>query len=283
MIFNKNSYIEKLTEKGYAESSINGYVRSLELFEQWSKKHSNLTENQLAFRYLKHIKKKSSKIATINGAIQPIRIYYKLFRKNNPFEHFILNRTTERIKRSNFSKEELEEIYDNYPQTTLQQIRDKVLLGLYVFQAIKSTEVRELNINDIDLETYQIHLKGNRRTNGRRLKLDVKQVILLNNYINNERKQMLNGKTKDILIVTTKEKNCLQSVIESLAKKIRKTTYGFLNFNDVRACVIQHWVKEYDLRKAQYLAGHRYISSTEKFITEDISKLQSELNKYFPL
>jgi len=51
----------------------------------------------------------------------------------------------------------------------------------------------------------------------------------------------------------------------------------------LRASVIYNWVKEYDLRNAQYLSGHRYISSTEKFIIKDIRGLTKEINKYFPL
>ena len=277
MTFNKNIYAERLKEKGYADSTISGYVRSLELYEDWSEKRTNHSESQLAFKYIKYLKKKSSKIATINGAIQPIRIYYKLFRKNNPFEHYTLNRTTERIKRSNFSIDALEAIYDNYPQNTLTQVRDKVLLGFYVFQGIKSCEVKHLKVDDINLETYQIQLHGCHRINKRRLSLNVRQLILLVEYLNNQRIQLLNGRIDDRLIITSKEKNSYPSIIENLTKKLKKSTYGFINFNDVRASVIQHWVKEYDLRKAQYYAGHRYISSTEKFISEDISKLKSDV------
>jgi len=42
-------------------------------------------------------------------------------------------------------------------------------------------------------------------------------------------------------------------------------------------------IKKYDLRKAQYLSGHRYISSIEKFIVKDIRGLTKEINKYFPV
>lgn len=50
----------------------------------------------------------------------------------------------------------------------------------------------------------------------------------------------------------------------------------------LRASVITHWVQVYDLRKAQYLAGHRHVSSTEAYKQQVLDELQADVKKFHP-
>ncbi|MCP4457928.1 MAG: hypothetical protein GY816_07890, partial [Cytophagales bacterium] len=47
--------------------------------------------------------------------------------------------------------------------------------------------------------------------------------------------------------------------------------------------VITKWVKTHNLRKAQYLAGHRFIGSTESYQENDMEGLIEKINQYHPL
>ena len=49
------------------------------------------------------------------------------------------------------------------------------------------------------------------------------------------------------------------------------------------ASVITKWLKQYNLREVQYLAGHRYISTTESYQQNDVEGLAEEINMYHPL
>ena len=51
----------------------------------------------------------------------------------------------------------------------------------------------------------------------------------------------------------------------------------------LRASVIVKWLKMYNLRKVQYLAGHRYISATESYKQNEMEGLTEEVNKFHPL
>ena len=51
----------------------------------------------------------------------------------------------------------------------------------------------------------------------------------------------------------------------------------------IRASVITKWLKKYNLREVQYLAGHSYISSTEHYLQNDMEGLLEEIQKYHPL
>jgi len=54
-------------------------------------------------------------------------------------------------------------------------------------------------------------------------------------------------------------------------------------FDQVRESVITAWLKQYDLRKTQYLAGHKYVSSTEDYKANVIDELQEDIRKFLPL
>lgn len=284
MIFYKNKFKEKLENKGYAQGTILGYVNRLALYEEWCKQKKTISnERKLAFLYLKHLQKQTSNYRTINRELQPLKLYYKFFRKTNPFYNLYIKKTEEKIKTNLFSKSELEEIYDEFPQNTIYQIRDKILLGFYIFQGVKSSEVKNIEINDLDLIGYKILLKGDKRTNTRKIGLNIKQIILLTDYINIHRKKLVGRKKLEDLIFISKSKHSKQNQLQRLSEKLRTRVYGFEALYQIRTSVIHNWVKEYDLRKAQYLSGHRHISTTEKFVVKDIKALQEAIDSFFPI
>ncbi len=286
MIFNKTKFKKTLQNKGYANSTIEGYTRRLELYEQWlrlKQSKRNERDTNLAFGYLKYLQKQTNNYRTINRELQPLKLYYKFFRKNNPFLFIYLKKFEEKIKSNFFTKEELEEIYDNFPQNKSTEIRDKIILGFYIFQGTKSSEVKTIELKDLDMNGYKILLKGDKRANSRKIGLNIKQIILLSEYLNiHSKRENKNSRTTPLFVVS-KSEFALQNILQLLSEKLKKNVHGFEALYQLRASVIHNWVKEYDLRKAQYLSGHRYISTTEKFVVKDLSMLQKEVDKYFPL
>jgi integrase/recombinase XerD len=47
--------------------------------------------------------------------------------------------------------------------------------------------------------------------------------------------------------------------------------------------VITHWLKTHNLREVQYMAGNRWVSSTERYQQNNLEDLQNEINQYHPL
>jgi site-specific recombinase XerD len=68
-----------------------------------------------------------------------------------------------------------------------------------------------------------------------------------------------------------------------LFKAIRKTNPEIQNPKQIRASAITNWLKNYNLRQVQYMAGHKYVSSTERYQLNNLDNLQSKLEKYHPL
>ena len=66
-------------------------------------------------------------------------------------------------------------------------------------------------------------------------------------------------------------------------RAIRKTNPGIQNPKQIRASVITTWLKDHNLRQVQYMAGHKYVSSTERYQANNLDNLKSKLEKFHPL
>jgi hypothetical protein len=80
----------------------------------------------------------------------------------------------------------------------------------------------------------------------------------------------------------TTDNDMERSVFKPLTKQIKSIDKQFINFQQIRASIITFWVKSYGLRKAQHLAGHRFISATEKYQINNLDGLIDDINKLHP-
>jgi integrase/recombinase XerD len=71
-------------------------------------------------------------------------------------------------------------------------------------------------------------------------------------------------------------------VWKRLSEELRKQNPRFQDVNQVRASVITHWLGKHGLRQVQYMAGHRFISSTERYQVGQIADLQSDIDRFHP-
>ena len=72
-------------------------------------------------------------------------------------------------------------------------------------------------------------------------------------------------------------------ITSQIIKKLKRTNQKVKNVNQIRTPVITNWLKQYNLRKVQVLAGHRFISSTERYVEDDLENLQEVINNFHPI
>ena len=63
---------------------------------------------------------------------------------------------------------------------------------------------------------------------------------------------------------------------------LKKINSKVKSIDQIRASVIVHWLKLYNLRKVQIMAGHRYISSTESYKANNLDDLKEDIKNYHP-
>jgi len=292
-----------LQKHEYAKTTIDGYCIIAGKFENWCNtkgydveninynkwsEYQNLIKNQITTN---GVQRKDNTIEHIIGVIRlffdylvhddfmilnPIKeIYYK---SNSEFHHQAL------------TEDELHELYYCFPTLNLQipmcesaAIRNKVIVGLVVFQGIESAVFKNLTLDCIDLSKNKIYVPGTKRSNGRTLDLKQTQISVLRQYIEHDRailQKKINCYTEALFPLNSTR---YSSMFNDICKKLKTINLKVTNFRQIRFSVISIWVKKYDLRKVQIMAGHRFISSTEKYLKIDLDSLQQATQMYHPM
>ncbi len=89
------------------------------------------------------------------------------------------------------------------------QRRDEVIISLLIYQALTVQEIATINTEDINLEAATIKAKGGYKQKLRTLSLQASQILLLHNYIKEDREKIIH-KTKrynPFIAVRTRSEN----------------------------------------------------------------------------
>lgn len=271
--------------------------------------------------YLKHLQNKGQNNQTRSINLNTLKHYFdylisKEIRNDNPAKHIKIRGTKHKQLYPIFTKEELESIYKNYTIPTTEdkrsnrnwfdnykksKQRNKAILSLMIYQALTTDEINRLTIKDVKLKDGTIFIQGTRKSNERELELKPHQIMELMEYQLTTRKELLEQRhckrSEAIselyfipsLQVGKKTVDYRPSTVDSiniwkaLSREIKTLNKRFINFQQVRASIITHWLKQYNLRQVQYMAGHRYISSTESYLAGQVEELQMDIDTFHPI
>ena len=166
----------------------------------------------------------------------------------------------------------------------LSKRRNKVILSLMIHQGLRVEEVAAIKLQDLQLRDGKIIIHAQRRIAARKMNLEPHQVYELMDYIHEVRKEFLqaHGAT-DKLFTQWRNGENFHCITQMMLKHLRAINSRVKNFEQIRTSVVTQWLKQYDLRKVQYLAGHKYVSSTEAYKENIIDELQDDITKFHPL
>ncbi len=293
----KHTFTSYLYDKKYSEYTIKVYLLKSDRFIAWARsQHSSpkkITYKKL-LQYIKYLRSKKYKPKSINGELNAIKQYFNYlinenYRGDNPTEGLRVKGERKKVLYNLLSNDALEDLYYSYPtqhknrlvQASLQ--RDKILLGFMVYQGITSQELYRLQTDHIVLMRGKITIPDTTKSNSRELELKAWQMMELQNYINSTRDEIIHYSriTQDEQQFFYGSKSQINGIITRIIKKLKKYNAELRNHNHIRSSVIVGWIKQYDdLRKVQYLAGHKHITSTEKYLTDDLENLHEIVNTF---
>lgn len=298
----KKSYDDYLFEQDYSKSTVEGYLRDSEKFIGWCN-FKGLDPKYIDYKtclvYVKDIQRptkgKSNSKATISKHIGALKIYFNYlidenYRGNNPMQNINIRGVRRSINHHLLEYEELEDLFYSYSTHNIQPpncpdvaVRDKVIIGLMIYQGLNATALMSLKMEHIQMEKGKIYVPSTRKTNSRELELKSPQMLSLAQYLQEDR-SVLQDKIQcytDDLFPRNIERTGI--LLHSLFKRLQVINYKVKNAKQIRASVITHWLKLHNIRKAQYMVGHRYISSTEKYLQNDIESLQEVISIGHPM
>jgi integrase/recombinase XerD len=292
---NQPEFIKYLLQKGYSIKSGERYLKDIERYKKWLAKE-NITEEAVSYNDITHyIQSKKGKVKqiTIQTVLASLKHYYNYLQEigfvaENPTLNVQIKGIKRRILHNILTKQELEKIYFDYknkPGLSLSKKRNEIIVSLLVYKGLNTNDIQSLTTKDVKLREGKIFVKGNRRSNERTLKLESHQILDFMEYQLKTRQTILQETKKetDLFFVTQGSSLKLQNVMQKLMQELHKQNKQVESVKQIRASVITGWLKVYNLREVQYFAGHRYVSSTEAYLINDLEDLKEDINKYHPI
>lgn len=240
----------------------------------------------------------------VNRTLRGIRDFYAYLKKDNPnVVNPAINLYLKGIRQKAISGtvdfKELENLYQSFETKGNRGKRNKTILGLLVYQGVTTEELGQLEPGHLKLREGKIYIPGNKRRNSRILELKPFQILELHEYLNETRPKILNeismprpsrkpgkidkGKLEPRLFISINGSGDIKNSLLHMFKDIQKINPSITNAKQIRQSVITYWLKTMNLRQVQYMAGHKYVSSTERYQLNNLDNLQSKLEKYHPL
>jgi site-specific recombinase XerD len=221
---------------------------------------------------------------------------------DNPCSNIKIKGIKRKVLHDILKLEELEKLYEDYktetiieksetikaipPQhlQTLARKRNKIIVGLIVYQGVRSEEIMKLQISDVKLREGKINIPAARRSNERTLKLESQQLYDMLDYINETRKQILQHSkmTTHNLFMSISGSIHFKNALKLLVQQLQRINGKVKSLEQLRASVIVYWLQQYNLRKVQIMAGHRYVSSTESYKANNMQELKEDIKNYHP-
>ena len=283
------NYKEWLISKGFGTNTAADYNYFVEKkLNPWL--HENgisieAFEHEHIMQYIRYRKARDIKPKTINAELKKISYFLDFKELPNVAGPIRVKGVGRRIPHDLFTEKELNHIYKNFPESrnylthhnTLKIYH--IILGLKIYQGLQEQELVKLEINHLQLDKGKIYVPSTRRTNKRTLDLKSFQILPLHEYLLTERK-LLNEEIEGNFLFHKKRLIRGMSRIKAMINRYERRLKSMAQ---IRASVITNWLKHYNLREVQYMAGHRFVSSTERYRTDNLEDLQKELEKYHPL
>ena len=225
--------------------------------------------------YIRYCRDEGKKPKLINSYLRAVRHFFDYLNKEkqsflnpirdyNPASSVQVRDVYHTITVDYLDEEELEELYEKYKG------KHKIMLGLMVYQGLKVGEIERLEKIHFDLKKGTMYILKHRRSGSRTMKLETVQLYDLMEHMMNLKGSSLIGKP-------------LQNQAVRLSKELREINPKVRNSTHLRGSRISYWVRNLNIREAQYLAGHTTIVGTEKYRQVNLEDLQNQVNKFHPL
>ncbi len=183
----------------------------------------------------------------------------------------------------------------------LRSSRNKVIIGLLIYQGVTTDELHRLEPAHLKLRSGKIWIPGSRHSGSRTLELKAHQVIDLQEYVTKTRSQILTSikkktrrpgrkaerpdweRLENQLFISMNGSANIKPSLYHLVRDLKKINPKVKSCRHIQQSVITHWLKMFDIRVVQYMAGHKRIGSTERYQIGHLEDLQEALKKYHPL
>ena len=281
-----------LIERRRAANTVESYGRDIESFFTWLQKKDDTLpakwSKNTVVDYLKEKREKGKSDTTLRRHLASIRALAKLLVRdgfiNEDFTADIVQPSKWKRLPKTLSQEDMSKILLAPDDKTPQAARDKAMLELLYATGMRVSEIIQLRLNQIELESgfCIVHGKGDK---SRLIPIGDAARDLLVDYLEVSRRSLLRARKSDYLFLTSRGKPMTRQAFWARVKRWAKEAgVG----NGVSPHVFRHSFATHllnhgaDLRAVQAMLGHSDISTTEVYTHVDRNKLRGLLDKSHP-
>jgi len=300
---------KSLNKEDYNENTTRQYLNYTACFLQWMKE-TNQTETQIGYpellSFINHCKDRNDSTRLINRKLASIRKYYEYLElegkaTKNPASGLYLKGKRLGIPNNLLTREELQKTYESYISYDLRTARNKAIVSLIINQALTTGELQRLEPGNLKLKSGKIEIQGTKSSNGRSLALEANQIIELQEYLQVTRPEILRAlndapswsgrKVKkpnfkaleNQLFISLNGAVSIKNSLLHLTAALRRINPKIRDLRQLRQSVIAEWLRTEDVRRVQYKSGHKHVSTTERYQSNNLEDLQEALNQHHPL
>ncbi|WP_256012524.1 tyrosine-type recombinase/integrase [Desertivirga xinjiangensis] len=284
--------LKEYLEKRYAKETAKAYQREIGIYLSNCPGAEKASYKEV-FGYIGQLRNRYRNPKTIRRILSVLKAYYDYLnvtgqRTDNPTAAIRLrDQINNDIQLQDFfTPGELEQLLHKEERYALLAERNKVLMSLLIHQGLQPRELAELKINDINLADGTIYIKSQANTNSRTLSLKSNQILLFHHYQDEVRKQLLNGRGNDRLLIGLRGGTLLShDIIKHVISHYKGLFHPRkVSCKSIRGSVITNLLKAgNELRIVQMFAGHKKISSTEKYKQSEVEILHSMIHAQHPM
>jgi len=283
------TFRQYLEQKRLSSATVHSYALHINTFTDWLKSEQlapgEFTYGEL-LDFLRHHRDQGKSKRSIHHLLAIIRHYCNYLtlegqRSDNPAAGVFIKGIVRQLPANLLGWEEMEELYRAYSIQLHVGCESKIVLGLLIYQGLATEEVKRLEGIHLKLKEGKLFIRGTPNTNERWLPLAAPQMAELGQYL-----QQSKGKTGPLLLTAPKGTISPTNVynrIQYMLRELRQLNPKVINAAQLRSSVIAHWLKGHHLRQVQYMAGHKYVSSTQRYQLTTLDDLKNDLQQHHPM
>lgn len=294
--------IKEYLQKKYSKSTLNSNLYNIKRFTDYYQNRAEKATYKDVLKYIEYLRKNYDlRPKTLRHCLYGVKIYFNYLletgkRNDHPCsELYLKDKIDKQIQVDNlYSSETLELFFESYQikRKTYLLNRNKIIISLLIYQGLTVNEITALEVGNIDLEKGEIFIKGqsaitSKSPRKRTLPLQAKQILLILNYLEKDRKKLLKYNREN--------PNDTRLILGQYGEAIKPHGISRIinenrNVNEkiqpikIRQSVIANLLKkENDTRIVQVFAGHKRASTTVQYKQSELEVLQNAVSEYHPL
>ncbi len=204
----------------------------------------------------------------------------------DPAQGLRLSREPDSLPKNVLTTDEARKLIEAPDTQTLTGYRDRVLLEVLYATGVRKQELRNLNVEDVNLEEELLRVNRGKGGKDRVVPLSSIACQYLENYIKAIRPELLKGRQSDKLFISHRDGlpigvHGIKRLIDKYVRQVRLKKHVTCHLWR-HSCATHLLKNNANLRHVQEMLGHKSLATTERYLRLTITDLKEAHRKFHP-